>query len=169
MAALSPRFFLAFGAYGAEQKSVLIDKQKLRLVDAIPSFRATLRGIGHDGSFFRENFVTGYISGSQIAGKMCKNGCTHTYGAFTSEYHVWLHVTSVSPLERSAHEKGVSGNGGPVSMLTSFFGPKPTGPVVSTSLLAVPLPLAATAAVPPVATEAVPPVAMDVLGGPCQI
>lgn len=174
MAALSSRFFLAFGAYGAEQKSELIDKQKLQLVDALPSFRATLRAKGHDGSFFRENFVTGYMSGSQIAGKMCKNGCSHKFGAFTSEYHVWLHVSSVSPLERSAHEKGVSGNGGPVSMLTSFFGPTPTRPAVSTALLAdttllaVALPLAATAAVPPVATEAVPPVAMELLGGPAE-
>jgi len=172
MAALSSRFFLAFGAYGAEQKRVLLDEQNLQLVDALPSFRATLRAKGHDGSFFRDNFVLGYMSGSQIAGKMYKNGCSQKFGAFTSEYHVWLHVTSVNHLERSAHEKKVSFNGGPASLLTSFFGPTPTGPAVSTALLAdtailaVALPRAATAAVPPVATEAVPPVAMKLLGGP---
>jgi len=40
MAALSSRFFLAFGAYGAEQKRVLLDEQNLLLVDALSTVAA---------------------------------------------------------------------------------------------------------------------------------
>ena len=53
------------------------------------------------------------------------------------------------------------------SLLTSFFGPTPTRPAVSTALLAdttilaVALPRAATGGTAAVATEAVPPVAMN--------
>ena len=66
MAALAARFFAAFGPYGAEQRTLLLDVQKKPPFDAIASFRKTLRTKDHTGSFFRETFVTDYVRGRTL-------------------------------------------------------------------------------------------------------
>ena len=67
--------FAAYGAYGAAEKIALMDEQELAPLKAAQVFHANLRDIGNKGSFFREQFVTGFVLGSGIAGKACMQGC----------------------------------------------------------------------------------------------
>jgi hypothetical protein len=119
--------FAAYGAYGAAEKIALMDVHELAPLNAAQVFRANLRAIGHKGSFFREQFVDGFVLGSGIAGKACMQGCPHSFGAVAGEFHVWTHMTSSDPTKRSKHEEHFASHGGaPPQQMTSFFFRKST-------------------------------------------